>query len=238
MLLVYGVFHECSTEITPVETGMGGEAISFLSEEGLVAAISMAPKGYATPDLPDLMVYAKVIEILGQTRTILPFRYGCLLESQEQVLELLRRRHKLFQSALREVEGCVEMSIRLLLPNEVCNPVEVPKQAVAALSGGAAYLKSRKAYYAEKDQSKEMATSKVQELQSAFSGLFVKSQVENNSLEQGNLVSMYFLVPRGNMERFRETFRVVQERGNNKVLLTGPWPPYNFFNPNSNEVQP
>jgi len=42
------------------------------------------------------------------------------------------------------------------------------------------------------------------------------------------LLSMYFLVPRPAQGAFREAARGLSAPGPAAVLLSGPWPPYNF----------
>lgn len=237
MLLVYTVFQRSSNEELPALQGMEGETISFLDDQVLVAAISTAPKNYGSPDLPELMVYAKTIETLSHSRTLLPFRYGCFLDNSEQVLELLHRRRQIFQTALDEVADCVELSLRLILSKEECTKKAKPSEAIHQSSLGAMYLATRSAYYAEKDQVKKATALKTQEIHTAFSGLYVKSLVETSGLEQGGLLTMHFLVPRENATRFLEVFRLVEGQGNNKALLTGPWPPYNFFRNQPSEMQ-
>jgi hypothetical protein len=41
-------------------------------------------------------------------------------------------------------------------------------------------------------------------------------------------VSLYFLTPRSCVERFREQVRRIHFPSGAKLLLSGPWPPYNF----------
>jgi hypothetical protein len=62
----------------------------------------------------------------------------------------------------------------------------------------------------------------------AFGGLYVRSRTEQAAAKEGRLLSIFFLVPRENVGLFREAFRRLQGRAPEKMLLTGPWPPYNF----------
>ncbi len=237
MLLVYGILRSGFEKHVFFTDIIEGRGVSLMDHGGLVALVSPAPEGYAAPELPDLMTYAKVIEKMNQNFTILPFRYGCILDNKELVFDLLRRCHQVFLTALEEVDGCVEMSIRLLIEESPGRQGEIKVPEVQA-SGGLAYLAGRKAYYAAKDRVKETVIAGMQEIQSAFKGLFVKSLIESGGAEQSPMQSIYFLVPREKVKPFRQVFQQVQEQGANKVLLTGPWPPYNFFGHNINEVVP
>jgi hypothetical protein len=42
------------------------------------------------------------------------------------------------------------------------------------------------------------------------------------------LVSMYFLIRREDVGPFRRKFERLQEPGAHRLLLSGPWAPYNF----------
>ena len=55
----------------------------------------------------------------------------------------------------------------------------------------------------------------------------------HSSSTQRRLVSLYFLTPSNSIEQFRETARQIDTPERTKVLLTGPWPPFNFVVPAS-----
>ena len=45
---------------------------------------------------------------------------------------------------------------------------------------------------------------------------------------QGRLLSLYFLTPKSRAEEFRKMARKISAPRGVKLLLSGPWPPYNF----------
>ena len=55
----------------------------------------------------------------------------------------------------------------------------------------------------------------------------VKSKTEAPS-PRLPLLSLYFLVDRAVVESFRQAFRRLSEAESARLLLSGPWPPYNF----------
>jgi hypothetical protein len=59
--------------------------------------------------------------------------------------------------------------------------------------------------------------------------------VNRQSQTPNPLVSLYFLVPRQSVERFRQVFRHICRGQNVKLLMSGPWPPYNFVTPCNGE---
>jgi hypothetical protein len=46
------------------------------------------------------------------------------------------------------------------------------------------------------------------------------------------LLSLYFLVPGSAVESFRQAFRHLSATEPARLLLSGPWPPYNFVTNN------
>ena len=61
-----------------------------------------------------------------------------------------------------------------------------------------------------------------------LSGCYTEQRREISQADQGRLVSLYFLTPRSTVERFRHRAREIHPPGGAKLLLSGPWPPYNF----------
>ena len=106
---------------------------------------------------------------------------------------------------------------------------------------GRAYLTSRKAHYEQEDKLGKETDTIIEQYRNAFSGLYIKFKAEHPSIDNlkfsivnhqsqtpNPLVSLYFLVPRQSVERFRRVFRRICREQSAKVLLSGPWPPYNF----------
>jgi len=106
-----------------------------------------------------------------------------------------------------------------------------PRQSVRA---GREFLEGRRAHYAAEECDEAPASplgGAAAEARGALEGLAVKCREERSSAPAsplGRVLSLFFLVRRENVERFREAFRQLQQETSAKMLLTGPWPPYNF----------
>ena len=109
---------------------------------------------------------------------------------------------------------------------EVAGP-HPPDPAAAADRLGLAYLTARKAHYAHQDRWTKEYRQAAERCLAQFAGLFVKSNTEAPS-PRLPLLSLYFLVPRPAVESFRQAFRHLTETESARLLLSGPWPPYNF----------
>ena len=124
-----------------------------------------------------------------------------------------------------------------------CPPSRAFKRGGRAKSKmlGRDYLTSRKAHYEREDKLGKEIDTLIEQYRNAFSGLYVKFKAEHpatgnlqflifnhQSQIPSPLVSLYFLVPKQSVERFRRMFRRICRGQSAKLLMTGPWPPYNF----------
>jgi hypothetical protein len=109
---------------------------------------------------------------------------------------------------------------------EVAGP-HPPVPGAAADRLGLAYLTARKAHYAQQDRWTRDYRRAADRCQAQFTGLFVKCQTEAPS-PRLPLLSLYFLVPRPAVASSRQAFRQLTATESARLLLSGPWPPYNF----------
>jgi hypothetical protein len=231
--LIYCVLEDNRPLPADLPPGIDGHPVSLLHEADLVAVYSTVPNAFTTPSLDQAKAYGRVVNALHEARTVLPMRYGAMLETQDQVADLLRVRREQFLTNLREVEDCVEMGLRILLktPARRGNGPG-PSPVVPTRADGASYLLARKRHYAHVDAFARGAAALAGKYKRAFHGLFVKCKTESSlpptSRADVALASLYFLVKRRYVETFRETFRKLSSAKSERILLSGPWPPYNF----------
>ena len=229
--LVYCVLRDARGPMRCIlPAGVEGAQVLLVAEGGLAAACSVVPDGCATPTVPRATAYARVVAALHKVAAVVPFRYGNLLENREQVLGLMQAHRAEFLQSLEEVEGCDEMGLRILLENR---PGLACAQPACAATGGTGreFLEGRRAHYAAEECDEALAAQAAAEARGALEGLAVKCRAQRSSAPAsplGRVLSLFFLVRRENVERFREAFGQLQQETSAKMLLTGPWPPYNF----------
>ena len=229
--LVYCILGAGGGAATPV--GVDGQPIRLIEEGGLGAAVSRvsAPTDGMRPDTSRLLTYEKVVEALHRGRAVLPVRYGCLLADESEVIELLRSHRRAYRSALRELEGCEELGVRILA-EDAEGGRGASRPDVPGPSPGSAYLAARRVHYEERDGRSEGQVATAERCRAAFAGLFVKYKVEYPSGSHPifliPLLSLYFLVKRENLDAFHRAFQSLSRGDAARMLLSGPWPPYNF----------
>jgi len=193
------------------------------------------------PDIPRVRDYERVVLSYHHRGAVVPMRYGCVVEQESQAIQLLEEHGPRYEALLKELDGCVEMGLRVLLPSgpwaavipggpearrEVDGPCP-PDPAAAADRLGLTYLTARKAHYASQDRWTKEYRQAAQRCRDQFAGLYVKYTTEAPS-PRLPLHSLYFLVPRPAVESFRQAFLHLTASEPARLLLSGPWPPYNF----------
>jgi hypothetical protein len=213
--------------------GISGQPVFLVAGNGLYAAVSMVADSELAPVISRLLAYAKVLESLHRRYTIIPMRYGCLFEEEAQIRRLLEQECGTYQALLEELKDCVEMGLRVLLEDE--GTKEAPASSLPLCSpqlispsSGTAYLAAQKDRYAAKDQANVVQAGIVSEILSSLSGLFLRSKQESSRVEGRLLISFYFLVPIGVVDSFRRMSGNLHIKESEKILLSGPWLPYNF----------
>lgn len=231
--MVYGVGFVSSAWRRPLPTGPVGLPTNLLCEGELAAAYADFAVADPNPSASYLLAYARVIEQLHRRGPFLPMRYACLLPSKDAISDLLRARRREFLAMLEDVSGCDEFGLRILagapapLAGTRCEP-ETPLSVEQAEGGpGARYLAGRQARYAQRDARRANAQDTAERFLAAFQGLYTSCR-RAAPVDSDSMVSLCFLVRRQCQGRFRKTFRELQQDISDKLLLTGPWPPYHF----------
>jgi hypothetical protein len=240
-LLLYCVFRTADHPVAQPLSGVGGQPVVPVSHNGLSAAVSRVPLRDLTPTVSRVVAYGNVIETLRQVVTVIPMRYGCQFERESEVIQFLAERGERCKSLLRELHGCVEMGIRVFprAINSGERDMEVSAfgsaaEALRSTEPGRLYLAARRAHYGKQERLIEESNALTERCRAAFAGLFVKCKTEKASpgarrlAFRTPLASLYFLLRREWLESFRNTFRDVASRESVRLLLSGPWPPYNF----------
>jgi len=233
-LLVYGIVRSGSPVWNALLTGVEGEDVSFVPTEDLAAGFSIHADMCTTPTMEMVMAYARVVASLHEVCAVIPMRYGCFLDSEAQILEVLKKRGPGFRATLDKLDGCVEVGLRVWLHGTKGSSAKRPRLPAdrfgppAAALSGTAYLAHRKAYYGEKDSGLEEVSATIEGIRQALDGILMDWKAERPSASDGRMLSLCLLIRREELGLVRSSIVRLQEESPNKVLVTGPWPPYNF----------
>jgi hypothetical protein len=213
--------------------GVGGKPVFVLAQNGLSVGLSEFAETDRVPDIPQILAYENVVEFFHRDLTLIPARYGCQLEGASEVLAWLERHRAEYGALLDDLEGLTEMGIHVLVDRPGAGtesdawPVAPPSLPLPC-SSGAAYLAAKRQRYLGLDRAALLERLLVEELSASLAGLYVRRKVAFADSNRSRLLSLYFLVPRASLESFRRAARHLRPKESVKLLLSGPWPPYNF----------
>jgi len=255
--LLYCILSSPKTQSPVALVGVDGQPVFLLSNDGLSATVSKIQHPHISYNISRLLAYKQVIEAFHNDPAvtgIIPMRYGCLFKERSQVIQTLKKCRVKYISLLKELEGCVEMGIRILISDRRMRNAEYESQKLRtpqsalrnpqSVAPGKAYLSARKANYAQEEKFNKQVEQVIERCRALFSGLFVKWKTEVPSIANfqfsirnpqsaihNPFPSIYFLIPRESIAAFRRAFRQLSKNETARLLLSGPWPPYNFAQP-------
>ena len=233
--LLYCIFRSAEHEMPRLPRGVEEQPVLLVNEKDLSAAVSWFPYPELVPNVRKALAYEAVVEWLFRYHTVIPMRCGCLFQNCRQIRQLLGERRQEFLVLLGELDGLVEMGIRIRLDSaseEIHNHALCvsPRFLPLLPRCGAAYLTARREHYAVRAGGSSQLNEIANRICAQLSGVFVRSRAESTAGADGPLLSLYFLVPSMSVESFSQAVRSIPRQLPCRLLLTGPWPPYNFVN--------
>ena len=232
--LLYCIFRAPLPPALEIPDGVGGHRVFTANYNGLGAALSKLAEPHSPPDASKLLEYEEVVQSLYRYLTVIPMRYGRRVGCPYEAVILLRENHGAYSALLRELEGLAEMGIQVLLDKPIAE-AETDRLAIPpewfpppSTSSGAACLKAKELHYLGAERATMAQRALVEHLCDSLDGSFVRHKVEFPSSKRSRFLSLYFLVPRDSVECFRRAARGFPRNECIKLLLSGPWPPYNF----------
>jgi hypothetical protein len=258
--LLYCVLGDFAHSPPAAIRGVDGRAVTFVRAAGLAAALSAIEPVDLIPRVPRLVEYASVIEALFSRATVLPMRFGASFAGDADVARHLEEHARSLADMLRELDGCAEMGVRLwLLQDEppAAGPSERqrPSRPAGTPPGtGRAYLEELRSQLEEADPLRAKREAAIERCARALAGIAVRHEAEPATREPAGFErllaalqpgerapiahaaprlfgSIHFLVKRELVPAFQERFRGLRPEPGTTLLISGPWPPYNFVAP-------
>jgi len=211
---------------------------------GISAVVSDADRKDIIPNNTNTIEYAGVIDKLFQQFTLLPVRYGSLMESNGIVEKLLERNYKEIQQNLQKVENKCEFGLKVFCDSEKLHAELRAKAEV------------QKSMFEEKDDEvsensiykdyliKKLKIFRFEELLSGYVDNIIeeitKHLVPLDTIRKfkkmptaANIIDADFLIDKEVQWKKKDVLiRSVKELQDKypglSFVLSGPWPPYNF----------
>jgi hypothetical protein len=218
--------------------GVGGARVRVLTLGGFAAVVSEAGDEAAAVNEENLLAHNRVNAAALAAATPLPCRFGTRAAA-ERLAEYVSANEAALSAALARVRGRVEMSVKLMLKAEGQKPEvegeggESPRASAGGAGRGAAgagtafLLKKRREMLGE-EGARRRAEGAAAWLAEGLAGL-ARETAERLSPSEAIIVRAAHLVERARVSEYRARLRsLAAGRGDLRLLVSGPWPPYSF----------
>jgi len=125
----------------PIGIGGRGDEVTNICCEGLSAVISNTPMTKYSLSRENLITHEKVIEKVMKEFTVLPVRFCTIADSVDEIRSVLGRRNREFKSLLRDMDGKVELGLKVMwkdtkvIYKEIADSSEIKGEKKKSLPG-------------------------------------------------------------------------------------------------------
>jgi hypothetical protein len=175
-------------------------------------------------DLEELVHYEETVETVMRRHTILPMRFGSVVDDEGEVRDLLKARAREFAHALAQLDGAVEFGVQAsVVPDSVPATVTGPATAggSAAAGPGRSYMHAR---LAEQHRRRELQSW----LDAALDGVVRLRAYRVSAVCAPGSLSAAYLVDRACEQEFLARIEELAATADHTLSWSGPWPPYTF----------
>jgi hypothetical protein len=185
------------------------------------------------------LTFARVIEYLSQQFTLLPMRFGSIMDSTDAVTKMLERNYPEIQHNLGKIENKSEFGLKVFCDHEKLMTELIVKSEAATSPVVKPDTESKNSVFREY-VNRKLKEHRLEALMLTYVDSVITLVTEHlaqldaiNKIQKMATISIIidavFLVEK---ERKSEVIQVVDDMQNQypglNFILTGPWPPYNF----------
>lgn len=113
---VYGIVEAPGQ--APAGPGIAGAPLRVIGGDGAAALVSDIPEQELTLGREEMLAHARVLESALESGTVLPMRFGVVMNADDVRERLLGAHREQLLEQLRELAGKVEMNVRVLYQEE------------------------------------------------------------------------------------------------------------------------
>ncbi|MDA3817616.1 MAG: GvpL/GvpF family gas vesicle protein [Prolixibacteraceae bacterium] len=223
--------------------GISGENLITVTFNEISAVVSHIKREELIADQASAIAFAGIIENIGQHFTLLPMRYGSMLESAELIQKMLEKNYSEFQQNLQKVENQSEFGLKVFCDSEKLKDEMRLKSETddnPSVKSDEGIKKSVYLDYMNKKLKEHHLEEKLLNYIDVVIAEFTEKLTQLNAVSKIKkrctatiLIDAVFLLKK---EKKDELVQVVKDSQNKhpelNYTLTGPWPPYNFVDIN------
>ena len=217
--------------------GLDGAPVELVAHEGIAALVSPAPTDRPLGTREDLLAHEKVVDTVAAEVTVLPMRFGSVVERPAVVDELLAPHVAELRSALSDLDGHVQYSVKGRYEREVVlRDVVMAEPEIAELRERVRGV-SEEASYQDRMRLGELVVAALEERARREGGRMhvalsaqAASSVTRPSSDPELVLDSAFLVARDRTEEFEHAVDQLgaELAGTVRFRLLGPLAPYDF----------
>jgi len=175
-------------------------------------------------DPKHVVQHGQVVRRVFEQRTVLPFRFGTLFNTEEEAAAVLRQNHDQFHEAIRLLRGKAELHVKVQFSSAAAPAAARTQPGRLVVSGqGYGIASAPPAGTGTVPALVNLVTSRLREM---LGGL--EEQVSTRESADGHVhMDLRYLVERSLASK--PVTLAVPEVRDCQVQVTGPWPPYHFL---------
>lgn len=224
--------------------GISGSSLYALSFQDISVAVSDFSPSKFTITKELAIDFARVIEELSQSVTLLPIRFGTFLKSDEIVIQLLSNHYDSFLNNLQQVENKHEFGLKVLWNYEKGSEKIREASESEEVKASDYFSKStvHTNYLLEKIKKHRLEDALLKHVEQLIEETCQHLEQLNPACKFQKMVTnsiildAVFLVEKDKKNEFIQAIDALKgQKIDLNFLLTGPWPPYNFVDVAINE---
>jgi gas vesicle protein GvpL/GvpF len=233
---VYGIVE--STAEPPAARGIAGAQVMVVAGRGAAALVSDLPDADVRMGRDEVLTHSEVLDRALAQGTVLPMRFGVVMDGSEEVRRRLLERHADdLRTQLTELQGKVEVNVRAVYEEDIVLREVVREDGEIARLRDSVRGRSEDATYYGRIRLGELVAQAVERKRERDAQAILDSLAPTTlAVDVGArahervVVSASFLVDRGRLGDFDEILDAVarDQAGRIRFKLTGPRPPHSF----------
>lgn len=233
-LYLYGII-DSSEQITESLYGLEGASICNVPFRDIGAIASEINRPIEEVTENAVLEHDAVVEGMMAVRTVLPVRFGTIIDGRDNLLSMMQDYYGQFKENLDRLRNKFEFGVKVIWPgNKVKENIVTAfkksgqKIPVPDGSAGKRFMKEKFREHRIDEEFKKRADRFIKIVDLFFGRFAAEEKVEKLKTEN-LLVDAVYLVEKNKRRDFREAFEHIRSAHPNlKYLFSGPWPPYNF----------
>jgi hypothetical protein len=219
--------------------GISGGNFKLVQCEDILAVTCSVERKDMVADRSNTLDYAGVIDELSKSCTLLPVRFGSVMESEDEILKMLERNYRGIQDNLLRVEGRVEFGLKVF-----CDPEKLKSRPeifgkdnikIFDKTPGSQnnsvyldYVNKKLIEYRIEEALLSFVNSVIKEITGCCKSAGANGKFRK-MVSPNNIIDGLFLIDRSKTNELITVVKELQVKYPDlNLMLTGPWPPYNF----------